>query len=193
MRPETEARLRAAALTPADIALIMEPSPMPHRYVAHDHADACIDLALKVRAHGGAYPPPDVASTPDAVTGWLANEEYLSRIVVTLDGAVVGHGGLCPAHPYLLDRLPAGPRWAEVTKLYADPEVRRRGVGTVLLTNMQDEARRLGFVAALAVLEVTPAAVHMYEALGWDEVAAFDGIHGRNRVFADMGNTKPRA
>lgn len=165
---------------------------MPHRYRAAAHAAACIDLALKVRTHDGAYPPPNVDATTEAVTDWLDGEDYLSRIVVTFDGAVVGHAALCPAHPYLRDRLPNGPRWVEVTKLYADPEVRRRGVGTVLLTNMQDEARRLGFVPALAVLEATPAAIRMYEALGWEQVAEFDGLHGRNRVFADTGHTTAR-
>lgn len=195
MRPDTEARLRAAALTPADITLIMEPSPMPRRYDDTDHRSICVELALKVRHHDGAYPPPDVASTPDAIETWLDGEDYLSRIVVTLDEAVVGHAGLCAAHPYLVKHLPIGPRWAEVTKLYADPEIRRRGVGTVLLTNIQDEARRLGLTPALAVLEATPAAVRMYEALGWAQVAEFDGIHGRNRVFADLGHTtaQPRS
>lgn len=182
--------MRASLLTQADIDAITSTIVVPHRFDTEQHGDACAALAVKVRERDGAYPPAVVPSSRAAISEWLSDEQYLSRVVVTANSQVVGHVGLVQPHEYLLSRLPhADLPWVEVTKLFADPEHRRLGVGTILLENAQSEAGRLGLRAALAVMGATPAAVALYRRLGWSEVTSFVGRDGLNLVFADLGGT----
>lgn len=181
--PEAEARLRSAALDPAEVAAIMASIVSVERYDAPLHAEACAHLALRVREYHGAYPLPRVEQTLPAVSAWLDEDDYLSRIVASHAGAIVGHVGLAPAHHYLTSRLPSGPSWAEVTRLFADPASRGLGIGALLLDNACAEAQRLGLTPALAVLDGSRTAIALYRRLGWTQVAVFDGSDGHNLVF----------
>jgi GNAT superfamily N-acetyltransferase len=70
----------------------------------------------------------------------------------------------------------AGPRLAEVKRMYVIPGARGRGVGRQLLAALEDQARRLGYASVR--LDTGPhqaGAQHLYRSSGYEPVSDFNG------------------
>ena len=118
------------------------------------------------------FPAEQFLHAHDAVAAWTAE----------LDGRPVGH--VCwtaPPHGDAAAEL-ASRRCAEthdctttdlawVSSLFVGLDARRYGVGRLLLQAVVDDVRRAGRHACLEVLPVHPAAMALYESVGFREVA----------------------
>jgi putative acetyltransferase len=103
--------------------------------------------------------------------------EATYAVVAEADDRLVGFGWMRPdAEEYL-----EAPVDGEITALYVDPSVARRGVGTRLCTDLESEARRRG-VESLG-LWASRNAVPFYAAQGYRRVTEHtiefdDGVEG---------------
>lgn len=99
---------------------------------------------------------PDLAGVPASFTD--AGGDFL---VVELGGRVVGMGGI----------RPTGDSSAEVLRVRVHPATRRQGIGTLLMSSLEDRARQLG-IGRLHLDTATnqPEAVAFYRALGFQEL-----------------------
>ncbi len=63
----------------------------------------------------------------------------------------------------------------EIKRMYVAPSVRGRGIGRLLLTELEDRARGLGFqIARLDTGDRQPDAVHLYESSGYRPIANYN-------------------
>jgi GNAT superfamily N-acetyltransferase len=86
------------------------------------------------------------------------------RVLVTLDGVVVGCGGI---------RL-IGPGIAEIKRMYLQPDARGHGLGRILLDGLLAEARRLGcHEARLDSPWFATDAHRLYRAAGFSDCAPY--------------------
>jgi N-acetylglutamate synthase-like GNAT family acetyltransferase len=99
---------------------------------------------------------PDLADVPASFTD--VGGEFL---VVESRGRLVGMGGV----------RPTSTNSAEVLRVRVHPATRRRGIGTLLMSSLEDRARQLG-IGRLHLDTATnqPEAVAFYRALGYEEV-----------------------
>lgn len=82
-------------------------------------------------------------------------------LLARLDGRIVGCVALVPGHPGVF----------ELGKMSVAPELRNQGVGRRIVIAAIDEARRLGASSIfLGSSTRLPAAVHLYESLGFTHV-----------------------
>lgn len=78
----------------------------------------------------------------------------------------------------------------EIKRMYVAPEARGRGVARILLAELEERARRLGFaIARLDTGPKQPAAQHLYEAAGYEPIANFNAnpvatFFGEKRLLA---------
>jgi GNAT superfamily N-acetyltransferase len=157
------------------------------------HRTGAVRALADVRRAGDAYPPRrDTGDSPAELADWLFLEPVSARWVAVLDGDVVGHVCLSPAHDYLARRLV--PRAApvellEVGKLYVAPQARGLDLGGRLLDAALTRAADERALSVLAVLPTSAAAVGLYRERGLVEVGRFDGVHGMNLVFVDDPDT----
>lgn len=99
---------------------------------------------------------PDLADVPSSFTD--AGGDFL---VVELGDRLVGMGGI----------RPSGDSSAEVLRVRVHPATRRRGVGTLLMSSLEDRARQFG-IGRLHLDTATnqPEAVAFYRALNYREL-----------------------
>ena len=131
------------------------------RYVASDH-DAVWDLhniALnEVGAHVGSGPWDDDLHRIEATYLDAGGEFYVG----TIDGRIVAMGAL----KRLTDTR------AEICRMRVAPNLQRKGLGTRILSKLEQRAKHLGF--RTLTLETTAgqvAAIGMYTKAGYEEVA----------------------
>ena len=131
------------------------------RYIASDH-DAVWDLhniALnEVGAHAGNGPWDDDLHRIEAEYLEAGGEFYVGII----DGRIVAMGALKRLAD---DRV-------EICRMRVHPELQRRGLGTRILSRLEQRAKELGF--RTLTLETTAgqiAAIRMYAKAGYEEVA----------------------
>jgi GNAT superfamily N-acetyltransferase len=92
---------------------------------------------------------------------------YGAFIVARLDTHLAGGVGLRPIGTEL-------GTYAEVKRLWVRPDLRREGVGTVLMGAIEDEARRIGYQTMyLETGQRQPEAIAFYERHGWLHVEDF--------------------
>lgn len=91
-------------------------------------------------------------------------------LVATVDGAVVGMGGL-NRDPFVGD-----PRIARLRRLYVSEDARRRSTGRRLVAALVDHARACCF-HAVRVRTHDPVASAFYERLGFEPSAEADATH----------------
>lgn len=136
-------------------------------------------------AAGQTYAYPEGLSLEDARPVWM--EPPPGRTVVAVEGeAVVGSAHMGP------NRAGRGAHIA-TGSFMVDPAHHGRGVGRALGTNVVDWARDAGYRAIQfnAVVETNAAAVHLWQALGFETLAtvpeAFDdakhGLVGLHVMF----------
>ena len=145
------------------------------RYQASDH-DAVWDLhnvALnEVGAHAGNGPWDDDLHRIEAEYLDAGGEFYVG----VLDGRIVAMGAL----KRLTDTK------AEICRMRVHPDVQRRGLGTRILSKLEERARELGF--RTLTLETTAgqvAAIDMYTKAGYQQVS-----RGRKLGFEVMAFEK---
>jgi putative acetyltransferase len=104
------------------------------------------------------YPPSVVEAwarpiTDQVIERFLANRDGEVRLVAEIDGEPVGIGAIVVSH-------------SELRACYVDPSAARRGVGTALVTKIEEIARehRLGHLE----LESSITAEPFYSALGYE-------------------------
>ena len=69
-------------------------------------------------------------------------------------------------------------RFAEVKRLWVRPDLRREGIGLVLMNEIESKARELGYVALyLETGPAQPEALALYRTNGWTEIDQYpDGV-----------------
>ena len=146
------------------------------RYVASDH-DAVWDLhniALnEVGAHAGSGPWDDDLHRIEATYLDGGGEFYVG----TIDGRIVAMGAL----KRLTDTR------AEICRMRVAPNLQRKGLGTRILSKLEQRAKHLGF--RTLTLETTAgqvAAIGMYTKAGYEEVA-----RGKKLGFGVLTFEKP--
>ena len=64
----------------------------------------------------------------------------------------------------------------ELKRMYVIPQVRGRGVARLLLAELEDRARQLGYtIARLDTGPKQPGALHLYESAGYVSIPNFNG------------------
>jgi GNAT superfamily N-acetyltransferase len=107
--------------------------------------------------------PSDVIIARQFLNDRLARDESVVLIAEDCDGAAVGFVQLYPTFSSIL----ATPMFL-LSDLFVIPEVRRRGVGTLLLKSAIETARATGAVRLeLATAMTNRPAQRLYEVLGW--------------------------
>ena len=99
--------------------------------------------------------------------------DVVATLIAVDDGSgrvtPIGHAGLKRLHDDLADAL-------EVKKVVVSPERRGEGISRLLMVELESIARAFG--AARLVLQTgdrQPAAIALYESLGYEPMAAFGG------------------
>jgi GNAT superfamily N-acetyltransferase len=130
--------------------------------------DGCIRLAKRVHETDG-YPVyfPDglgpFISSPDAIASWVVEER----------GEIVGHVALHrrstdPVMAMATDALGQPcERIGVVARLLVDPELRREGLGRLLLNTAAQHALGRNLWPILDVITKHTAAIRLYESCGW--------------------------
>ena len=147
---ETKVTLRPAVM--ADCPAI---SDIYHHYVLHDTCtyqetpDPIEDREKWFNDHGPRHPV----------------------IVAEAGGRVVGWASLSPYHPR------TAYRFTVEDSVYLHPDWRRRGIGRLLLRELIDRARALGYRAIIAVISSEQTgSIKIHEKFGFVEVGRFKGI-----------------
>jgi len=130
------------------------------------------------------------------ITTHFVIEPEDERVLADPRGQIVDHGGevlLARAGDRILGcvaLIPEGDGVWELAKMAVDETVRGRGTGRRLLHAAVAEARRRGAAALVLASSVDlPAAVHLYEAVGFRHVAPEEAGHvpyARASVFMRM-------
>lgn len=102
----------------------------------------------------------------DAAAWWRSIAPDVKRgvtlvVAVSVDGRVVGTAQL------RLAQLPNSVHRAEVAKVLVHRDVRRRGIGRLLMSAIEDLARRHGRTLLFLDTITGSDAVRLYERLGW--------------------------
>lgn len=85
-------------------------------------------------------------------------------VVARLDGRSVGCGGIRPYEGLT----------AEIKRMYVDPSARRRGIGRMILSRLEEAARELGYRAArLETGLMQPEAIALYDSAGYERIACY--------------------
>jgi GNAT superfamily N-acetyltransferase len=155
-------------------------------------SDSTIDALRSVIKTGDDYPPTHRVTDSDRVLqAWLNNCDLWSRWVATHKGEVIGHVLLCNPHKIIPHLNRAGYMglstngFAEVAKLFVNPDFRSQGVGTELLNAVRREAWESGCQPVLFVVNPSFHAKPMYLREGFVEVIDFFNVHGLNTVMVD--------
>lgn len=142
--------------------------------IAVERADADASLALQ-RAFfsdiATRYPGWEPGSSQPVEPSDLAPPDGI-WLVAYRRGRAIGCGGL--------QRLDA--ETGEVRRIFLDPAERGRGTGRRLLAELEDHARRLGYMRVrLTTGDGQPEALQMFQSAGYQEVAPFtDGVFTRH-------------
>jgi GNAT superfamily N-acetyltransferase len=153
-------------------------------------ADAQAIATVTIRSWRAAYRgllPDDVLaglSVHDRTQRWsdsLTAPPAQTRVVVaTVADAIVAFAATGP--PLVLDDR-ADPTLGDLYALYLDPEVWRRGIGTLLHSAALDRLRSCGFThAGLWVLDANERARRFYKREGWTDTGRTQFDHGPGGV-----------
>jgi GNAT superfamily N-acetyltransferase len=138
------------------------------RVRAEADLDGCIRLAEKVHETDG-YP----VYFPDGLRQFIASPDAISSWVVEERGEIVGHVALHrrstdPVMAMATDALGQPcERIGVVARLLVDPELRREGLGRLLLHTAAQDALARDLWPILDVVTKHTGAVGLYESCGW--------------------------
>ena len=157
--------------------------------------DGAVTSLLRIRESGGNYPSSlDIVRSRKGAEQWLDSGGSLNRFVALVDGEVVGHIQIIASRPLLTAHLLSqsidtlgNDGFAEIAKLFVNPDFGRRNIGALLLNKTFEVSRNLGFQAASSVVDTATAALRLYESHATN-VGTFPTLHGVNVAFIDHGN-----
>lgn len=158
--PEAEARLRSAALTPADVAHIMGPdekvAPPSPTTVSTFPFLALVGLARAVIEHRPAYAPHVTAGTQHVQEFLWAKQSSWHRAVMSADGQMLAHVGV---------KVERTGRGLEMIRLMVHPDWQRQG----LASRVVDLAAEQFGTRLHAVVGPNTPSHHLLLHLGWSE------------------------
>jgi ribosomal protein S18 acetylase RimI-like enzyme len=126
-----------------------------------DDLDRLVPLFDAYRQFYGQQP--DLSLVRQFLSNRLARDESVVLVAESGDGAVIGFVQLYPS----FSSIHAAPMYV-LSDLFVMSELRRRGVGTLLLKSAIETARAAGAVRVeLATAMTNRPAQRLYEALGW--------------------------
>ena len=95
-------------------------------------------------------------------------------LVAILDGKVVGYGGAW----YVIDE-------AHIINVSVCPELQNQGIGRKIMQGLLDEAKSAGMLCSTLEVRISNlAAIHLYESLGYEQVAVRRKYYPDNREDA---------
>ncbi len=152
----------------------MTPHPHPIQRLTTPATDtelrALAELLVDAVESGAAVSFVAPLTLEDAIHWWrktIDTAHARAIFLVARDGAgIVGTVQLHPAW------APNQPHRAEVAKLLVHRRARRSGLGTRLMREIEDLARRAGFTLLTLDAKRGAAADHLYRRLGWTAVGA---------------------
>lgn len=154
----------------------------PLRLIRAEDDPSVAEIIRTVMPEVGAKGPGFAINDPEV--DWMSRAYSGPRsahFVVEKEGKVVGGGGVGPL-------AGAADDVCELRKMYFLPEVRGGGMGRILLGKCIETARAFGYrTMYLETLTGMDAAQHLYEAFGFERLAApmgATGHHGCNRFYA---------
>jgi L-amino acid N-acyltransferase YncA len=129
-------------------------------------------------ADGETYAYPDDLTTDEARDLWMEQPPGLT-VVLEDDGRVLGTAKMGPNRPSRGDHV-------GTASFMVDPAASGRGIGRALATYVVDWHRQQGYdgIQFNAVVETNAAAVHLWQALGFEVIGTVPGAfrsarHGR--------------
>jgi L-amino acid N-acyltransferase YncA len=129
-------------------------------------------------ADGETYAYPDDLTTDEARGLWMEQPPGLT-VVLEDDGRVLGTAKMGPNRPSRGDHV-------GTASFMVDPAASGRGIGRALATYVVDWHRQQGYdgIQFNAVVETNAAAVHLWQALGFEVIGTVPGAfrsarHGR--------------
>lgn len=161
------------------------------------HFDGAVTCLLRIRESGGSYPSLlDTDGSRIGAEQWLDSDGSLNRLVALVDGEVVGHIQIIASRPLLTAHLLSQSvdtlgkdGFAEITKLFVNPDFGRRNIGALLLNKAFDVSWNLGFQPALSVVDTATAAIRLYESHATN-VGSFPTRHGVNVAFVRQDSVR---
>ena len=141
-----------------------------------DEREAIRDVTLAAyEEYAAVMPKPFWEGYRQQLLVTLDKEESVERIIAEHKGTVIGSVLLYPplANAYAGTRASVG--WPEVRLLAVSPLARGQGVGTALMDECEQRARRAGAtVLGLHTMEMMQAAIRMYERRGFERAPELD-------------------
>ena len=134
--------------------------------------DSCIQVLKAVYAFDG-YP----TRWPEGPSAWLSPKGFLEAWVAVDDSRVVGHATLIRAEQIAQPFIEAAAErarnsFAEVSRLFVHPRIRRTGIGRMLLDRAVEAAAELGLIPIIEVNQKRGPATRLYESAGWQVVGS---------------------
>ncbi|HST21137.1 MAG TPA: GNAT family N-acetyltransferase [Blastocatellia bacterium] len=104
----------------------------------------------------------------DDGSGWFSPDDVLAgggaMLVARLNGETVGCGAIRRIAEHV----------AEVKRMYVEPRARGRGIGRMILQELEAVARKMGYShARLETGNRQPEAIKMYEASGYERINCY--------------------
>jgi GNAT superfamily N-acetyltransferase len=156
--------------------------------------DGCIRLAQRVHEADG-YP----VYFPDGLRPFMASPDAIASWVVEEQGEIVGHIAL---HRRSTDPVMAMAtnalgqpceRIGVVARLLVDPELRREGLGRLLLHTAAQDAFARNLWPILDVVTKHTAAIGLYEGCGWIRAGQVTTKFGNGLEFEEVVFLAPPA
>jgi len=116
-----------------------------------------------------------VGRVPEANSGDVGRGGPVERIVAERNGTIIGSVLLYPPLAKAYAEAIASAGWPEVRLLAVAPVARGQRVGTALMDECEQRARRVGAtMLGLHTMDMMQAAVHMYEHRGFERAPELD-------------------
>jgi ribosomal protein S18 acetylase RimI-like enzyme len=158
-------------------------------------SDLGVLAGVLVEVHAVDGYPVEGVDDPGA---WLRSDHELGAWVAEADGIPVGHVALTEPGPgdtaaelwTRLENIPTD-AVAVLGRLFVSPAARGQHLGAKLATAATEHAHRLGRRAVLDVMAKDVAAIHTYEALGWQLLGRFKHHFSHGRSVPALGYASP--
>lgn len=145
-----------------------------------DSADAQALAAAQQKEMHGLYGEADIG--PSRVADMFVEPEGTFVVVRDDDGRAVACGGLC--------RFDDGR--AELKRMYVVPAARGRGLGQLVLEELEAAARRLGYRGVvLETGDLQEAALGLYRASGYEPIPCY-GVYATRALSVCLEKRLPR-
>jgi ribosomal protein S18 acetylase RimI-like enzyme len=146
------------------------------RYARDDEREAIRDVTLAAyEEYATVMPEPFWEAYRRQLLVTLDEEGPAERIVAEHDGMIVGSILLYPPLARAYTRVGVSIGWPEVRLLAVAPGARGQGIGTALMDECEDRARRAGATTlGLHTMDMMQTALHLYKRIGFIRAPELD-------------------